>query len=161
MKLIWRDRPLAECKRVQWLISPAPQNTSQSPPLCTWAYCSPYDISAANLVPESMPVFIGMLAHTALHLSILEMALHDSMCSSPFSCFLLCSPQWHPGLYHGVFGIPSLQRGPRCSLLYIYSFGSRCWPVMKCIPSLTHTFPHRACLTLWNTLINTSRILIV
>jgi len=29
-----------------------------------------------------MPVFIGMSAHTALHLSNLEMALHDSMCSS-------------------------------------------------------------------------------
>ena len=47
-----------------------------------WAYGSPYDISAANRWPGSMPVFIGMSAHTALHLSNLEMALHDSMCSS-------------------------------------------------------------------------------
>ena len=52
------------------------------PPWCTWAYGSPYDISAANRWPGSMPAFIGMSAHTALHLSNLEMALHDSMCSS-------------------------------------------------------------------------------
>ena len=56
-----------------------------------WAYGSPYDISAANRWPGSMPVFIGMSAHTALHLSNLEMALHDSMCSSLNHSFIYYS----------------------------------------------------------------------
>ena len=152
--MFWRDRPLAECRRVQWLKSPVPQNTSQPPPhahgpTARHLTISPLQIggpgpcqysSVCRRTPHCIfPTSKWLSTTPCAHHSITPLSTTVSTTYSP--------PSMVPGatVCHGVVGVYTVRHGPRRSILCIYGPGQRIWPAMKRISSPAHTFLHGGC----------------
>ena len=138
---IWHNRSPAAIHHVQWLKSAVPQNTSQPPPLCTWAYGSLHGAPAGNLVPGPVLVYSGTLAHTALHRPNLASVLNDAICSPPSSAVSTVT-HFLPGAKSRQCVLVTARHGGPRPKLGIYGQEQRIWPAMKRTPSLTYTFPH-------------------